>query len=121
MDVESLLEGMGTPGREHLVSSRTEQEHVSAGGLEQRDDSMGDRRPEQPVALENTGRHRAQWIELVADWDELPSLEAQVVNRHLLPLALVGAGTVLKAERDGNGIRKAALPREARAKGEEGR
>jgi hypothetical protein len=80
---------------------------------------MRDGWPEETVAAEDLGGHGTQRIELVVDRDDLPPLETEMFDRHLLPVALVGSRALIEPERDGNGIREAALPREVGGKGEE--
>ena len=116
-DVEPLSCAVASPGRERLISSRAEHEDVSGGGFEQRNDpvSYGGLRGR---GAEDHCRHRPQWIELVADRDDLPSVEAQVVGSSSPANDLVRSGAVLEPERDGNGIREATLPGEAGGEGE---
>jgi hypothetical protein len=70
------------------------------------------------MASKNLDGYRPERIELVADSDDLPSPEAEVIDRHFLPVVLVGPRPILEPERDGNRIGEAALTRQAGCKRE---
>ena len=77
---------------------------------------MGVERPEEPVALEDPPRERADAVELVAELEPHPVGEAQMLDDELLPFGLRRPGCIGKDVRDRDRRRQSFASRDGRGR-----
>src|SRR5262249_32708136 len=97
---EQVAQQLPPPCQEQVVARVAAEQRAARRRLEKRHVQEPVRRPPHAVCAQRPRRDRPEYLELVADLDELPIVEIEMADDGLLPLALLGGRGIREAKRD---------------------